>query len=153
MFSPNTDSSNREEVMQTLNIHRETMNERYLGLPVHVGQSRKKVFSYLRERERVWKRIQGWKEKMLSRAGKEILIKAVAQAIPTYAMGCFDIIKELCDEISTMICRYWWSNQDSDKKMHWISWNKLTGPKGGGGLGFKDIHMFNLAMLAKQGGG
>ena len=33
---------------------------------------------------------------MLSRAGKEILIKDEAQAIPTFAMGCFDM--------STMIC-------------------------------------------------
>ena len=81
------------------------MNERYLGLLVFVGQSRKKVFSYLKDR--VWKRIQGWKEKMLSRAGKEVLIKAVAQATPTFAMGCFDITKDLCDQISTMICWYW----------------------------------------------
>jgi hypothetical protein len=37
--------------------------------------------------------IQGWKEKLLSIAGKEILIKAVAQAVPVYAMACFDLTK------------------------------------------------------------
>jgi len=105
MFSPNTSSTDKGVVMEALNIQRETMNERYLGLPVFVGQSRKKVFSYLKDR--VWKHILGWKEKMLSRAGKEVLIKAVAQAIPTFAMGCFDITKDLCDQISTMICKYW----------------------------------------------
>ena len=92
--------------MQARDIQRETINERYLGLLVFVGQSKLKVFSYT---ERIWKRIQGWKEKMLSRAGKEVLIKAVAQAIPTFAMGCFDLTRELCDQISTMIGKFWWS--------------------------------------------
>jgi len=66
---------------------------------------------------------------MLSRASNEILIKDEAQAIPTFAMGCFDM--------STMICRYWWSNQETDKKMHWINWQKLTDPKGEGGWLFE----------------
>jgi hypothetical protein len=57
---------------------------------------------------------------MLSHAGKEILIKVVAQAIPTYAMGCFDLTKGLCDEISSMIGRFWWSQQDNEKKIHWL---------------------------------
>jgi len=55
------------------------------------------------------KKIQGWNENFLSWAGKEILIKAVAQAIPTFAMGCLDLSKGLCDQISTMICRFWWN--------------------------------------------
>jgi hypothetical protein len=72
--------------MQALNIQRQTMNDHYLGMPVHVGHCRSKVFAYLKER--IWVRIQGWKEKVLSWAGKEISIKAVAQAIPTFVMGC-----------------------------------------------------------------
>jgi hypothetical protein len=65
MFSSNTRDEKRREVMQELNIQKETMNERYLGLPVHVGKSKTGVFAYLKER--IWQRIQGWKEKMLSR--------------------------------------------------------------------------------------
>lgn len=99
----------------------------------------------------MWQRIQGWKERFLSVAGKEVMIKAVAQAIPTYAVGCFDITKELCDQISRQVCRYWWSQNDKENKMHWLSWDKLKKCKKQGGLGFGDVHAFNIAMLAKQG--
>jgi hypothetical protein len=95
MFSLNTGDIDRGLVMIVLNIQKQTMNDRYLGMPVHVGQCRKKVFEYLKER--IWRKIQGWKEKTLSWAGKEVLIKAVAQAIPTFVMGCFDLTKDMCD--------------------------------------------------------
>ena len=55
--------------------------EKYLGLPSFVRRVKKQSFIYIREI--IWKKIQGWKEKLLSQAGKEILIKAVIQAMPT----------------------------------------------------------------------
>lgn len=149
MFSPNTKQNQRQGVMAALNIIAETMNEHYLGLPVFVGRSRTHVFAYLKER--IWQRIQGWKERLLSRAGKEILIKAVAQAIPVFAMGCFDIRKEMCNQISSIIARYWWNNQGKETSMHWVGWEKFVAPKEEGGLGFRDLHSFNLARLSKQG--
>jgi len=110
LFSRNTSNQCKQEVMGELHLTQETFSDKYLGLPIHVGNSRSKTFEY--SEDQVWRRIQGWKERLLSNAGKEVLIKAVAQAAPTYAMGCFDLTKEVCDQISSLICRFWWSQQD-----------------------------------------
>jgi hypothetical protein len=148
MFNKGTSRGAKEAVLSALGIPRESRNERYLGLSVHLGASKAKEFAYLKER--VWQCIQGWKERLLSKSRKEILIKAIAQAIPTYAMSCFDLTKAICDAIGSMICRYWWDHQEDKNKCHWVSWETMTRSKEEGGMGFRDLHMFNLAMLARQ---
>jgi hypothetical protein len=149
LFSKNTKRRLKKSIMRIMGLQSENHGGKYLGLPIYIGRDRAKAFAYVKEK--IWKRIIGWKERFLSKAAKEILIKAVAQAIPTYAMSCFDITKNLCDDISQMICRYWWSNMDDEHKAHWVSWQDMMKPKSEGGLGFKDIHIFNLSMLARQG--
>ena len=124
MFSKNANANDKQHLMSVLELSVEARNEKYLGLPVYMGKSKEKTFAYLKDK--VWRRVQGWKEKLLSKAGKEVLIKAVAQAIPSYAMSCFDLTKTLCDDISKMICRFWWAQQDDEKKIHWLSREKLT---------------------------
>ncbi|KAJ1295804.1 hypothetical protein BS78_01G250800 [Paspalum vaginatum] len=121
LFSPNTSSQVRHQIKAILSIYQEATNGRYLGLPVTVGKSNKTTFEYIKHK--VWARIQGWQEKLLSKAGKEILVKAVAQAIPTYAMSCFALTKGLCDELSSIIGRYWWSQQDKCKPRGGISYS------------------------------
>ena len=123
--------------------------ETYLGLPTMVGRAKYQYFAYFKDK--VWRKLQGWKGKLLSRAGKEILIKAVAQSISTYTMGVFLLPVRLCDELNQMCARFWWRQAENERKIHWKSWGLLSQSKRKGGMGFCDLRAFNLAMLAKQG--
>jgi hypothetical protein len=90
-FSPNTEVAERESICVKLDIMTEALTDKYLGLPAMVGADRTECFQFLVDR--VCKRINWWKEKILSSGGKEVLLKAIAQAIPSYAMSVFKIPK------------------------------------------------------------
>ncbi|KAK3205620.1 hypothetical protein Dsin_019666 [Dipteronia sinensis] len=56
--------------------------DRYLRLPTMMGKNKRQLFNEIKERVR--KLFRGWKDNLFSFGGKEVLIKAVAQAILIY---------------------------------------------------------------------
>ncbi|CAL8112885.1 unnamed protein product [Prunus armeniaca] len=113
------------------------------------GASKQRVFEEVRNK--INAKLMGWSEQYLSQAGKEVLIKAVAMAMPNNAMSCFQLPINLCKEIEREIIRYWWKGHKEHKGIHWVGWQRLSMLKEAGGMGFRDLRCFNLAMLAKIG--
>ena len=86
-FNSNTSQATRQSIQEFWGSSGSTNFDKYLGLPAMIGRSKRVIFNGLKER--IIQPLQGWKERYLSKAGQEVLIKAIAQAIPTYAMNCF----------------------------------------------------------------
>lgn len=147
-FSKAVTEANRQIIKGILGVREIHHYEKYLGLPSLIGRGKKASFNYIKER--VWRKLQGWEGKLLSQAGREVLIKAVIQAIPTYAMGCFKLPLGLCNEIEVMVRKFWWGQRGMKRKVHWIKWEEMTKAKMEGGMGFRDLALHNDSLLAKQ---
>lgn len=91
-------------IRDRLGVSEVEQHKKYLGLPTLIGKSKKKVFGIILER--VHKKLKGWKDKLLSKAEKEVLLKAVIQAIPSYAMSYFLFPSTLCEEIEKAMARF-----------------------------------------------
>ncbi|KAL9668847.1 hypothetical protein QQ045_006387 [Rhodiola kirilowii] len=149
VFSRNVVRSLAEEIANNLQVNTVQGHSKYLGLPMIFSHRKREVFKAIEER--ILKRIEDWKSKILSGAGKEVLIKAVLQAIPLYAMSCFKIPTMVCKRLISIILGFWWSSDSHNRGIHWVRAENLFSEKEHGGLGFRKLRLMNVAMLAKQG--
>ncbi|XP_031101746.1 uncharacterized protein LOC116005640 [Ipomoea triloba] len=146
-FSINTQTHHREEVVAVLGVDQAPNFGKYMGLPAFVGRNKRAAFSYIEDK--IKQRVGSWNKKLLSQAGKEILLKSVAHAMPTFSMSVFLLPESVCLSIERTMNRFWWG-AGTKRRIHWKAWDRLCKPKKFGGLGFKDLRAFNLAMLGKQ---
>lgn len=102
------------------------------------------MFSYIRER--VLKKMQGWRQKLWW----EILIKSVVQAIPSYSINCFLLPRKLINRIMMAVRNFWWGGDPTSKSIYWKKLDLLSKAKSERWMGFRELKPFNLALLAKQ---
>lgn len=104
-YSRNCTDEMKEAIGQVLDIQREALAERYLGLPTATGRNMNEVFEFLPAQ--VKGRIESWCGREASCAGREVLIKSIAQAVPTYCMSCFLLPLNVCKKMKTAVANYW----------------------------------------------
>ncbi|XP_024172251.1 uncharacterized protein LOC112178325 [Rosa chinensis] len=149
VFSKRVPEADKLSLASFLGVAIEVKHEKYLGLPTYLGRNWTETFAYIKER--LSKKLAGWQGKLLSGAGKDLLVRVVAQALPSYAMSCFLLPNNFCDDLHQMCAKFWWGSKPNERKIHWMSWERLCRSKEEGGMGFRDLHAHNLALLAKQG--
>jgi hypothetical protein len=65
-------------------------------------------------------------------------------------MGIFLLPKGLCNEINSLMQNFWWGHEENGGRIHWMKWTKMGMAKDRGGMGFRDLVNFNMALLANQ---
>jgi hypothetical protein len=148
MFGSGCNNVDRVKVMEVLQVPNDTQEEKYLGLLTPQGRMCKNSFKSTKQR--LAKRLNTWSERFMSLEAKEVLIKSVAHAITTYVMGIFKLPNTLCEDLKQMVRYFWCGDEKGSRKVHWLAWEKLLMPKAYGGMGFRDMKLFNQVLLARQ---
>ncbi|CAL1411430.1 unnamed protein product [Linum trigynum] len=107
------------------------------------------TFRYLEEK--LLECLQGWKQRTLSWAAKETLIKSIALALPLHVMSCFRLPLSMCRLLDRHVARFWWGVEEGHSRIRWVSWRNMCRSKHEGGMGFRRFEQFNQALLAKIG--
>ncbi|XP_024033484.1 uncharacterized protein LOC112095607 [Citrus clementina] len=108
-FSKNTKVEEISAIQNIFQLNVVSRHEKYLGLPSMIGRKRSSFFQDVKLK--VMEKISNWQHKFFSSGGKEVLIKAVAQAVPAYAMSVFKVPLGVCDDIQRAIANFWWGSK------------------------------------------
>jgi hypothetical protein len=124
----------------------------YLGLPTLEGRMNKGKFQTLQSH--MSKLLIEWGDDLLAQSARGVLIKAIAQAIPTYVMGVFKLPFSVCDELTRLIRNYWWSKWQEENSLGWLA--KAPPIKNARGHGLSHLQssapgMTSLAIISIPG--
>jgi hypothetical protein len=149
-FSKNTNPSKTEIISTIIPYSSNPSTFLYLGLPILMGNCKKRAFHGTIEK--VQSRIEGWRAKTLSQAGRLVLIKSVVVALPSYAMSSFLLPNSFCSELDRIFKNFWWGfPAKKARNLSLKAWDSLCIPKVLEGLGLRKMREVNLTLVSKLG--
>lgn len=142
----NLDRMEKWRARVVLMFKQESLPVQYLGMLLTISRPNRKEFLPLIER--LEKRMEGWKGKLISRGGRLQLVKSVLTAIPIYYMMCLKLPKWVIDRIDAVRRAFLWGrNGKEGRAISLLNWPTVCMPTVVGGMGIHDLEVHNTALL------
>lgn len=126
-FSLNVTGRKKNAICRKLGMLATQNLGRYLGFPLlHQGRNGD-VFNFMIEK--IQNRLTGWQSKLLSKAGKLVLVKSAASPIADYYMQCHALPIKVCNAVDKLIMNFLWGSTEEKRKLHLVNWDTVTMPK------------------------
>uniref|UniRef100_A0A2N9GDX6 Reverse transcriptase domain-containing protein n=1 Tax=Fagus sylvatica TaxID=28930 RepID=A0A2N9GDX6_FAGSY len=119
----------------------------YLGLPLGANFKSKSIWDPILEK--IERKLSGWQHMYLSKGGRITLIKSTLSSLPTYFMSLFPIPVSVALRIDKIQRDFLWGGMGEGKKFHLVNWSQVCQPLKMGGLGVRNLLLFNQALLGK----
>ncbi|XP_058073110.1 uncharacterized protein LOC131221824 [Magnolia sinica] len=121
----------------------------YLGVPLSKGRIPAPQLHQLVQR--IIRRIDGWKAKLLNQAAKLVLIKHVLSSIPIRMLAAINIPKSVSKSINRAMANFFWGSSEKGNKRHWVNWQSVCTPVLEGGLGIRTFEDISRVIRIKMG--
>uniref|UniRef100_A0A2N9EVX7 Reverse transcriptase zinc-binding domain-containing protein n=1 Tax=Fagus sylvatica TaxID=28930 RepID=A0A2N9EVX7_FAGSY len=119
----------------------------YLGLPLGAKFKSKAIWDPILEK--MERKLVGWKRMYLSKGGRLTLIKSTLSSLPTHFLSLFPILVAVASRIDKIQRDFLWGGMGEGKKFHLVNWAQVCQPIHLGGLGIRNLRIFNKALLGK----
>ncbi|GFZ07066.1 hypothetical protein Acr_19g0000030 [Actinidia rufa] len=94
--------------------------------------------------------VSAWAGATLSYAGRSELIRSVLQGVECFWLSILPIPVGVRDKVISLCRNFLWGGKAVSFKKPLVAWREICRPKPEGGLGFIDLHAWNLALLSKS---
>jgi hypothetical protein len=109
----------------------------------HAQQGKPKINTWEHTKVKLQKRMY------LSKGGRVTLIKSTLSNLPTYFLSLFPIPSSVVSRIEKLHRDFLWGGIGEEFKYHLVSWSTVCSPISEGGLGIRNLRIFNQALLGK----
>jgi hypothetical protein len=120
---------------------------RYLGLPMNTRKVNNKDWKTIKNR--IKKRLIGWKGKMLSVGGRLVLINSVLSSLSMFMMYFFELSRGVLEKIDCFRSHLYWQNDPHKRKYRLVKWEVLCQSRDQGDLGIQNLDIQNKCLLSK----
>ncbi|XP_021986598.1 uncharacterized protein LOC110883039 [Helianthus annuus] len=131
LFGLGVSEEETEGLASILGCRTGTFPFKYLG--ISVGANMNRINNWYPVVDTFQKRLSSWKALSFSIGGRVTLIKAVLESLPIYYLSTFKEPVKVVEKHESLMKRFLWAGNDSVKKMHWVSWDRVALPKNLGG--------------------
>ena len=119
MFGSKVIASTKQDLKRLTGIRKDGGMGMYLGMPEKICGSKKKVFAYVQDRLNA--RVNTWEARHLSKGGKEVQIKSMAQVVPNFTMSCYLLPQDTHKKLTGAVSRFWWSAKANNRGLDWVA--------------------------------
>lgn len=119
----------------------------YLGMKI--GGRVNGVAGWSEALDRMKHRLSRWDPKTISIGGRVTLVKSVLTSLPLYLLSFLHLPKKVEKQFRSLQRNFLWGGNNMERKVAWVKWEDVCKDRKDGGLGVKDLLIFNKALLSK----
>lgn len=147
VYGINVENEELEEMARLLECRVGNLPIPYLGLRVGGRVGGVEVWKGVVDNVKM--RLRKWEGTTASMGGRITLIKSVLAALPLYNLSFLKLPRTIEKHLISLFSQFLWGGKEGERKVAWVGWDKICKPVEEGGLGIRDLGLFNKALRAK----